>query len=49
MKDFPGNLPTKERWISIAGTVEGKNAKACFIRFKEILAKVKAAKTAAAE
>jgi len=43
MKTFPASIATKERWISIAGAVEGKNAKECFTRFKSIVAKLKAA------
>jgi len=43
MKDFPGTIATKERWIAIAELVDGKTPKECFTRFKEILAKLKAA------
>lgn len=42
MKAFPSSMPTKERWIKIAETVDGKNAKQCFDRFKSIVAKLKA-------
>jgi len=42
MKEFPSTIPTKERWISIAEKVDGKTAKECFTRFKELCAKVKA-------
>ena len=42
MKKFPGSMPTKERWIAIAELVEGKTAKECFERFKQIVAKLKA-------
>lgn len=35
-------MATKERWIAIAGDVEGKSAKECFARFKSIVAKLKA-------
>jgi isopropylmalate/homocitrate/citramalate synthase len=42
MKSFPASLPTKERWIKIAETVEGKTPKQCFDRFKSIVAKLKA-------
>jgi hypothetical protein len=42
MKTFPASLPTKERWIKIAETVDGKSAKQCFDRFKSIVAKLKA-------
>ena len=48
MKDFPGTMATKERWIAIAGVVEGKTAKECYTRFREILAKVKSDKAEAA-
>jgi len=27
MKEFPGSMPTKERWIAIAGKVNEKSAK----------------------
>ena len=43
MKKFPASIATKERWISIAGEIEGKGAKECFVRFKSIVAKLKAA------
>lgn len=42
MKQFPGSMPTKERWIAIADLVEGKTAKECFTRYKNIVAKLKA-------
>jgi len=42
MKKFPTSMATKERWIAIAGEVEGKNAKDCFTRFRSIVAKLKA-------
>ena len=42
MKQFPGSLPTKERWLKIAEVVDGKTAKECFERFKSIVAKMKA-------
>ena len=41
MREFPGTISAKERWPLIAKYVEGKNAKACFERFKEIVALVK--------
>jgi hypothetical protein len=41
MKTFTASMPTKERWIKIAETVEGKSAKQCFDRFKSIVAKLK--------
>lgn len=41
MKDFATNLPVKERWIKIAGNIEGKTAKECYERFKEICEKLK--------
>ena len=44
MRKIPASVPTKERWIQIADLVEGKTAKECFTRFKELCAKAKAAK-----
>lgn len=44
MKQFPGSMGTKERWIAIAGIVDEKSAKECFTRFKSIVAKMKADK-----
>ena len=41
MKSVPSSMPTKERWIKIAEGVEGKTAKECFQRFKELCAKAK--------
>ena len=41
MKQFPTSMPTKERWIAIAGVVKEKSAKECFERFKSIVAKLK--------
>ena len=41
MKKYPGSMPTKDRWIKIAEEVDGKTAKECFTRFKEICAKLK--------
>ena len=41
MKKYPGSMPTKERWLKIAEEVDGKSAKECFARFKEIVAKLK--------
>jgi hypothetical protein len=41
MKQFPGSLPAKERWVKIAEVVDGKSAKECFARFKSIVAKMK--------
>jgi len=42
MKEVPSSLPTKERWIKIAEQVDGKTPKECFIRFRAIVAKLKA-------
>lgn len=42
MREVPASVPTKERWIKIAEGVEGKTAKECFTRFKELCAKTKA-------
>lgn len=41
MREFPGSMPVKERWIKIAEKVEGKTPKECYERFKEICALVK--------
>ena len=41
MREFPGSMPVKERWIKIAEKVEGKSAKECYERFKEIVALLK--------
>lgn len=41
MKEVPASVPTKERWIKIAEGVDGKTAKECFTRFKELCAKAK--------
>ena len=41
MKEVASDLPTKERWIKIAEFVDGKTAKECFGRYKEICAKIK--------
>jgi len=42
MRDVPASVATKERWIKIAESVDGKTAKECFTRFKELCAKAKA-------
>jgi hypothetical protein len=41
MKRFGPKFPTKERFESISAIVDGKSAKECFIRFKEICASLK--------
>jgi hypothetical protein len=41
MREFPGSIPVKERWIKISEKVEGKSAKECYERFKEIVALLK--------
>jgi hypothetical protein len=41
MREFPGSIPVKERWIKIAERVEGKTAKECYERFKEVCALLK--------
>jgi hypothetical protein len=41
MREFPGTIPVKERWIKIAEKVDGKSAKECYERFKEIVALLK--------
>jgi DnaJ family protein C protein 2 len=41
MRDFPGSIPVKERWVKIAEKVEGKTAKECYERFKEICSLLK--------
>ena len=42
MREVPASVATKERWLQIAERVEGKTAKECFGRFKELCAKAKA-------
>jgi hypothetical protein len=44
MKELPASVATKERWIKIAEGVDGKTAKECFTRYKELVAKAKSAK-----
>lgn len=44
MREVPASIPTKERWLKIAEGVDGKSAKECFARFKELVAKAKAGK-----
>ena len=41
MREFPTTMPAKERWVKIAEKVDGKSAKECFERFKEICALLK--------
>lgn len=41
MREFPGSMPAKERWMKIAESVEGKGPKECYDRFKEICAMLK--------
>lgn len=41
MREVPSTVATKERWVKIAETVEGKTPKECFTRFKELCAKAK--------
>lgn len=41
MREFPSTMPAKERWVKIAEKVDGKSAKECFERFKEICALLK--------
>ena len=41
MREFSGSIPVKERWIKISEKVEGKTAKECYERFKDICAKLK--------
>lgn len=40
MREFPKTIAVKERFIKIAEKVEGKTAKECYERFKEISAMV---------
>jgi len=49
MKEFPATLSPKERWIKIAEKVDDKEPKACYERFRTIVAKLKAQKDAAAK
>jgi len=44
MKSVPSTVATKERWIKIAESVTDKTPKECFTRYKELVAKAKAAK-----
>lgn len=44
IKTIPASVPGKERWIQIAEGVDGKTAKECNTRFKELVAKSKAAR-----
>lgn len=44
MREFPGTMPTKERWIKISEKVDGKTAKQCYERFKDLCNKAKQAK-----
>lgn len=44
MKNVPKDLSVKDKWIKIAESVDGKLPKECFERYKEIMAKLKAAK-----
>lgn len=41
IKAVPASVPVKERFIKIAEGVDGKTAKECFMRFKELCAKAK--------
>ena len=43
MKLIPSTVATKERWIQIDESVDGKTPKECFTRFKELCAAAKAA------
>ena len=36
LKEFPTSMEPQERWMKIAGRVEGKTKKQCVDRFKEI-------------
>ena len=40
LQEFPASLPAKERWKAIGNAVEGKKAKECLARFKEIRAQL---------
>lgn len=41
MREFPATMAAKERWVKISEKVDGKTAKECFERFKELVAEVK--------
>jgi hypothetical protein len=41
MREFPGSIPIKERWIKIAEKVDGKSAKECYERYKQLVDEVK--------
>ena len=45
MKQFPATMDKKERWTKIAETVQGKSAKECIDRVKEIKEKLASKKT----
>jgi len=47
MKKFTASLSVKERWPKIAEVVKGKTSKECYDRFKAIVVRMKAQKTAA--
>mmetsp|Transcript_10645 Transcript_10645/g.16233 ORF Transcript_10645/g.16233 Transcript_10645/m.16233 type:complete len:155 (+) Transcript_10645:1394-1858(+) len=42
MREVPTTLATKERWLKVADLVDGKSAKECFGRYKELCASAKA-------
>jgi DnaJ family protein C protein 2 len=44
LRQVPATVATKERFLKIAEGVEGKSAKECFERFKELVAKAKGGK-----
>jgi hypothetical protein len=44
MRTFGADLPTKERWVSIAKSVDEKTPKQCYERFRVLCAKAKVEK-----
>ena len=49
MREFPGSVPVKERWINISERIEGKTTKECYERFKEIIEMLKKKKETGAK
>jgi hypothetical protein len=41
LREIPASIGTKERFVEIAKKVEGKSAKECYARFKELCARSK--------
>jgi hypothetical protein len=41
MKMVDSTMAIKERWVAISTFVDGKNGKECYLRYREIVAKLK--------